>query len=962
MLNDLSRVEKTVKLALMLSGDDAAVLTFDTGDGTAARQVYSFPDTELSAAFLELDALAPGDCDMPDLGDGAPGPEHALQRALQCGLRSLRKVRRDATGPAGKVACMLATLSRQARAPAPGILEGLGFLVDFLLAEAARGAAPAPPPPRPQAGDAGLATPSPGGAEDGRFRLLFEHMPGLYVVLTPDRFEIVLVSNAYLRATKVTREEILGRNLFDVFPDDPSDTAATGVRALSTSLARVRDTGLPDVMAVQRYPIPRPAAEGGGFEVRYWSPINSPICDAGGRIIFIIHRVEDVTDYVLSQSDAGSGRDVRDMARLEAEVVLRSLDLKRLADSLAQSEQRLRYVTRATNDVVWDWTLADNTLWCSHSAIEPLGSALAGCTTLRHWEMHICPADRARVLEGLREAVASGCETWAAEYALALGAGERCVLHRCFLVTDSLGQPLRMVGSIADITEQKRQESQVRMQAEMLDNATDAILVRDLDNRILYWNHAATQRYGWSSEQVLGTQVAQTLYACCSTRQFECAMDTLMQQGDFSGRLPHATREGRVLTMHAHWILVRHEDGSPRAILSVITDLSERIDLEQRLLQMEKLEALGRLTGGIAHDFNNWLTVIIGNAEELADALADHEELGENARMIQLAGERGAQLTRRLLAFARRQPLSPEVIVVGEVIEALRPLIARSLTESIHLRLIDTGAPWRTHVDRGQLEAAILNMCINARDAMPGCGRVTIRLMLVTIGADEAGEVDLEAGEYVTIVIADSGQGIPREVIDRVFEPFFTTKSESSGSGLGLSMVYGFAKQSRGDVTIHSEYGRGTVVRLYLPLSWTPLPSAVAVGAEPRSLRGCSVLLVEDDAIVRQHVLGQLHELGCEVTAVADAGQALAHLARGVRIDVLFSDIVMPGMSGIELARRARAARPGLQVLLSSGYAFEALHDLEQLDPAVRLLNKPYGKATLARTLAEVIDDTGDKT
>ncbi|WP_429207116.1 ATP-binding protein [Massilia sp. UYP11] len=508
----------------------------------------------------------------------------------------------------------------------------------------------------------------------------------------------------------------------------------------------------------------------------------------------------------------------------------------------------------------------------------------------------------------------------------------------------------------------RRREPQLRMQAEMLDNATEAIVVRDMDNRVLYWNQAAVRRYGWSGDEVLDRPVSQTLYACCPAGEFERAMRILGQRGVFSGRLPHATLDGRVLTMHVHWILVRHDDGAPRAILSVSCDPSERLAPEQRARQTEKLEALGRLTGGIAHDFNNWLTVIIGNADELANALADDEELGEVARMLQLAGERGTQLTRRLLAFAGRQALAPEVVVVGEVVDALRPLIARALNDSIDVRLINTGAQWRTCVDRGQLEAAILNVVLNAGDAMPGGGRVTILLTLAEAGAADDAGLDLEPGEYVVIAIADDGHGMAREVIDRAFEPFFTTRSESSRSGLGLSTVYGFARQSRGDVTIDSTDGVGTIVKLYLPLSGMSAQAPAASGGALPALRGCAVLLVDDDATVLQLVLGQLRELGCDVTWACDAGQALAHLAGAGRVDVLFSDVVMPGMSGIELARRARTLRPRLRILLASGHTVEAMGRDGELDADVRLLNKPYGKSMLARALAEVLDDTGGTT
>lgn len=1077
--NDPGGPGKTVELALMLSGDDWAMLALDVPGKSGIRYYFSFPDIDLREAFMMLSSGVTDERDISELR------EDSLQDAgplFQRGLRSFRAVRRSIDLASGSTSCMLATGSRSARAQSPAVMRGLQLLaglqlqatqsgsdVDAALAdgpgdvaylhhiEASEAAASAGSwlfdpnsgqsrwspgllrllgdgQMRPSDGRATLLAHVPhderdrvghayqalldgqagdfthrivhadgstrwvrhfgaplaarpgsrlvGGTlqdltglhraaqeralrsaeEAQRFRSLFESAPGLYVVLTPDRFEIILVSDAFLAATNVRREDIVGRIVFDVFPDDPADRAATGVAALSTSLHRARESGLPDVMALQRYPIPRPQSEGGGFELRYWSPVNAPVLDADGRVAFIIHRVEDVTDYVLAHRSLEACLPLRDTAKLEAEIVLRSLELKRLADSLTQSEQRLRYMTRATNDVVWDWTLADDTLWCSQSALEPIGSMLANCNHLREWEACLHSGDRTRVVDSLRAAVATRQAHWSSEYRLLSGDGEeRYVLHRCFLVIDTQSVPLRMVGSMADLTDQKRQEAQVRMQAEMLDYATDAILVRDLDNRVIYWNHAATALYGWSSSEVIGRPVAQTLYAHCAPANFDHAMQVLMQRGDFSGRMQHATADGSVLTVHAHWILVRHDDGSPRAILSVTTDLSDKIVLEQRLLQLQKLEALGRLTGGIAHDFNNWLTVIIGNAEELVDALAGQEELGDIARMIQLAGERGAQLTRRLLAFARRQPLAPEVVAVDDILCALRPLIARSLPENIALQLVTMDDSCRAFVDRGQLESAVVNLCFNSRDAMPAGGTLTIEVTRAHIGHVDIDLHALAPGEYVMISIADTGLGIPGDVIDRVFEPFFTTKDEAAGSGLGLSMVYGFTRQSGGDVTIHSELGHGTTVRLYLPLSRMSDGATTEAPGPVCRLDGCAVLLVEDDAIVRQHVSCQLREIGCNVTEVADAAQALAHLDGPAAFDVLFSDVVMPGMSGIELVDRARIIRPGLRILLSSAYTFEAVRQQGRIDASIRLLNKPYGKALLARTLADVIGACGEE-
>jgi CheY-like chemotaxis protein len=366
------------------------------------------------------------------------------------------------------------------------------------------------------------------------------------------------------------------------------------------------------------------------------------------------------------------------------------------------------------------------------------------------------------------------------------------------------------------------------------------------------------------------------------------------------------------------------------------------------LLQAQRLEALGALTGGVAHDFNNLLTVMIGNAEELAEELRDRAELAELAVVIQHAGQRGAQLTRRLLAYAGNQVVEPGIVDVGAVLESIRPLLRRSLPEHILLTLECNGHDCHVRVDRGQFETALLNMCINARDAMPHGGKLAVSAARSTVTAEMAELIGLgRKGDYVVITVSDEGMGIPGTLLSQVFDPFFTTKR--GGSGLGLSLVHGFVSQANGHVTISSEPGCGTVVTIYLPCcNDTPALPALALPAPARAVK--AVLLVEDDPGVRAHVHMQLVALGNTVTTAGSAAEALAMLAAGMRCDVLLSDIVMPGMNGIELARKARRARAGLRILLSSGYALDSFK-IESLPQGIILLQKPFGKSELRHAL-----------
>ena len=374
---------------------------------------------------------------------------------------------------------------------------------------------------------------------------------------------------------------------------------------------------------------------------------------------------------------------------------------------------------------------------------------------------------------------------------------------------------------------------------------------------------------------------------------------------------------------------------------------------ESQVRQAQKMEAIGQLTGGVAHDFNNILTVITGTIEILGEAVKDRPELSQITSMIAAAAARGADLTQHLLAFARRQPLQPHNTDVNAlVIEAAR-LLRPTLGEHIEIEsmLSDNSAP--ALVDPSQLTTAILNLALNARDAMPNGGKLTLETGNVVLDETYAGmNSEVSPGNYVMIAVSDSGEGIPADLLEKVFEPFFTTKDVGKGSGLGLSMVYGFVKQSNGHIKIYSEEGHGTTVKLYLPQATGAPVAAAETGQSVIEYGDESILIVEDDALVREYVVTQIRGLGYTTLSASNAAEALAIIDGPDRIDLLFTDVIIPGtMNGRQLAIEALTRREGLKVLYTSGYTENAIVHHGRLDAGVLLLAKPYLRYDLARMI-----------
>jgi PAS domain S-box-containing protein len=524
-------------------------------------------------------------------------------------------------------------------------------------------------------------------------------------------------------------------------------------------------------------------------------------------------------------------------------------------------------------------------------------------------------------------------------------------------------------GALCIVNETTRR---VRAEREMLAERTrlwtlarDPFLVADMNGVWLSASPAWTDILGWSEEELIGR----------TSKWMEHPDDAAHTQGKiealkngaptlrFENRFRAKSGEYRTFS----WTAVPDND----LIYCVARDVTEQrahakalADAEAALRQAQKMETLGQLTGGVAHDFNNLLQVVTGNLELLQRGLKDNERLRRVADNAMAGAERAAMLTQRLLAFSRRQPLTPERVDPNRLVSHMSDLLSRTLGERVEVETIQTARAWPVEIDINQMENALLNLAVNARDAMPDGGKLTIEVANTHIDDHYAAqEDDVAPGQYVLISMSDTGEGMDADTLSHAIEPFFTTKDVGRGTGLGLSMVYGFIKQSGGHIRVYSEVGHGTSVKIYLPRYHGPVVAndRDAPGEAPRQPPGGNhetVLVCEDDEKVRAYAVEVLTELGYRVVEASNGAAALDALEQAAPpVDLLFTDVVLPGgMTGADVAREASVRRPDLKILFATGYARNAIFHHGRLDPGVELLTKPFTYAELAGKVRDVLD------
>jgi signal transduction histidine kinase len=597
---------------------------------------------------------------------------------------------------------------------------------------------------------------------------------------------------------------------------------------------------------------------------------------------------------------------------------------------------------------------------------------------------NVHPDDRPRVIEAFLSLIQGGSGSLTIECRMV---GRRtgqviwAALSACSVPARDGG--LKVIGTARDITAERAANDELRrvnerleervaevvaerqVFADMFESSDDPAAAMDNDLRVVAMNSAYANAFRrlFGVSLKVGDRLAEALAHIPAARDAAVAVWTRALNGEVVD-VPRSGGDPSGLWHDIKFRPLRDRKGRTIGAFQYSRDVTQRVRATERLREAQdtlqraqKMEALGQLTGGVAHDFNNLLQVIGGNLQLLRRETAGEERAERRIDFALAAVARGAKLASQLLAFGRRQPLEPRVVNLGRFLHGMDDMLRRAIGAEIDLETVVSGGLWNTLVDTGQIENALLNLAINARDAMEGQGHLTIEAGNVALGEDYArANAEVTPGQYVMVAVTDTGSGMTAEVMARAFDPFFTTKPEGKGTGLGLSMVYGLVKQSGGHVKIYSEIGQGTTVKLYLP--------RVAQGEEevpeddPGPVRGGAetILVVEDDLEVRETAVALLADLGYRVLKAPDAAAGLAVIESGVAIDLLFTDVVMPGaMRSSDLARKAQELIPGLPVLYTSGYTENAIVHGGRLDPGVELLAKPYTREALARKIRQLL-------
>lgn len=647
------------------------------------------------------------------------------------------------------------------------------------------------------------------------------------------------------------------------------------------------------------------------------------------------------TDYIIKDRPTRLVPAIRQALALQAESERR----RRTEEALRENEERFRQITENVLELIALVNLEGRRSYANPAYRDLLGEAAVAPGSDAFGEVHPEDCERARAL--FAQAISTG-ETQRGEYRLRFNGTDRQLESHASVLRDVSGVIASVLLVSRDVTARREAEARLREQASLLDRARDAIVATDLDHRIAYWNASAERLYGWKAGEVYGHRLNE-LNLGFDPARFSAARAELMAGGEWRGGFRLRTKAGDTVIVESTWSLVVENDGRPRSILSIDTDVTERKKLETQLLRAQRMESIGTLAGGVAHDLNNVLTPILLSIDLLAMKLTSDED----KRLIEktkASATHGAALVQQLLAFARGADAKRTRIEPGAALGALRQLLRQSLPNTIDLVLTPANGTWPIQADATQFNQVLINLCLNARDAIPHGGQIAISTRNVEVGPALAGvNPGTRSGPFVEISVVDSGTGIPPAIIDKIFDPFFTTKALGKGTGLGLSMVAGILKSHGGFVQVESETGRGASFHLFFPA--IPAAAAAVIRDETPSARGTGegILLVDDEPVVRDTLQLLLQRAGYRVFAAADGGSAIAEFDRSsASIALVITDMMLPDQIGTEVVKTLRRRRPSLPVIAISGMMDSGDFDeLLYTTPPVECLAKPLSPAKL---------------
>jgi two-component system cell cycle sensor histidine kinase/response regulator CckA len=683
----------------------------------------------------------------------------------------------------------------------------------------------------------------------------------------------------------------------------------------------------------------------------------------------VIHRIIDADGnmrwlHIRAQTEFGE-KDSKRVPLLTTGSAMDVTQQQEFAREAQRNEQRLTQATQASKVGIYehDPLMPDSPPYWSPTMRELLGYDVDRPASYEWYHSRVHPDDVHLVNAAIQKANDPGSDgRIALEYRWHHPNGQmRWLLVRgstIFGEIDGKRTPIRNLGAILDITEVKAAEAEQRRHSAILDATPDFVAISNHKGNVVYLNQTARTFMGIGKDEDVTRYSMKSAHTPAALKIIaDQGIPTAIRQGSWKAETEFLRHDGEIVPMSQVLLVHRDSFDNITYVSTIARDLSRERELEEQFRQSQKMEAIGRLAGGIAHDFNNLLSVIMGFIHSATDLLEPEHLARPKLKEVQLASERAASLTGQLLAFSRKQILQLSIIDINETIKELHPLLRRLVDESIQVTTIPCSGSVHIKADPNQIQQILLNLVVNARDAMPDGGQLTIETRQLTLERSHtAAKLQLSPGNYVAITVSDTGYGMDAETREKVFEPFFTTKGPGQGTGIGLSTVFGIVKQLEGGISLESEPGKGTTFNIYLPCSQEPVPQSIPTTTTTHPVAGGTVLVTEDNAPLREVVTMILDGAGFNVLSAANPEEALEIADRNVgTIDLLLTDVRMPGMNGRQLADKLRSKRPGLAVLFMSGYAENNIVHQGVLDPNVNFIAKPVAPERLIARVHEIL-------